>query len=49
MNEIELVEYINSSDTRDGLFQLIWSISYLLMPWWPGHQGINKNGIDSMG
>ena len=24
---------MNSSDTRDGIFRLIWSISCLLMPW----------------
>ena len=33
--------HINSSDARDGIFQLIWSIPCLLMPWLfksPAHQ-----------
>ena len=34
-------QYVNSYDARDRIFQLIWSIPCLLMPWLlksPGHQ-----------
>ena len=41
--------FINPCHVRPGLFKLqlqAWSMSWLLMPWFQGGQGINSHDID---